>query len=138
MKNTKLITEVMTAEWTSFSECFSKSILSVCEAFDLLEKLKKKTEPPFILEFYDPVSRRALGIGIGRNHTVFTYQDSLDPPYYISQGGDASCDLDWYCYGQEKTEYLSRNLVSPSIIPNVLEEFLTKNTRPQGVAWEKL
>ena len=100
----------------------------------------ESVEPCIILVWFEGTTRE-LGFGLGREHTVFTFQESSDPPYFISLGGKnvgpevgSSC----FRFGDEENEYESMNLVDSALILPVLRSFLLGDAPPKGVDWERL
>lgn len=104
----------------------------------LIESLLLSPDPPMLLTIWEEGTTRELGIGLGRAQTVLTYQESADPPYYISLGRLDADGEEWFCYGQERTEYLARNLVPSEIIGPTIKMFVTEPFRPTTVMWEQL
>ena len=70
--------------------------------------------------------------------TVVTFQESLDPPYYISQGGVRDEGVTSFCYGNEETEYLNQNRVPFLSGLDALLFFVLHRSRPPGLEWECL
>ena len=128
----------VTATWSNFTSTNETDVSSYEEAKKLITSIEAEESPPFLIEFYFRASKRSIGIGIGRNLAVVTYQQSLDPPYYISLGNTAADGVDWFCYGEERTEYLSSNMVSIESAYRALREFFSSNVMPTTPNWERL
>jgi len=124
------------AEWTNWTEKFQKEVANAEDALALIQRLSANIDLPAIVQFYDPTSRRSLGIGVGRQKTVVTYEESLDPPYYISMGDPAEEGTDWFCYGGEESEYLAKNLVPFGSALEALRSFFEKPGLPTQLKWE--
>ena len=90
------------------------------------------------MEFFSPDSGQSLALGIGLNSTVVTYQESLDPPYFISLGDKEALGTEWFRYGGEETEYLARNLVSTNKGMDALKQFVINRMQPGNLEWERL
>jgi hypothetical protein len=90
-----------------------------------------------MVEFFDS-SGRSIAIGVGRRQTVVTYQDSLDPPYYISQGDSGNEVPVTFQYGGEETEYLGQNIVDLHPAMNALQDFFGSSSLYAGIEWERL
>jgi hypothetical protein len=125
-------------EWTTRDNVERSEIETWQEANSLIKRAASQTGQPFIMEFFSSDSGQSLGLGIGRNSTVVTYQDSLDPPYFISLGDKEAPGTEWFRYGGEKTEYLARNLVSTNNGLEALKHFLIHRMRPANLEWERL
>jgi len=104
----------------------------------LVDELEKTVNIPTIIEFWDNDTKRALGMGLGRKTTILTYQDSLDPPYYISLGNAKAEGTFWFCYGQEESEYSLSNEVEYKKGLEAIKLFFEKTGRPNNISWEKL
>jgi hypothetical protein len=128
----------LSVEWTSRDDVERAEIMTWDEARSLIERVTPQADPPFIMEFFSRDSGRSLGLGIGRDSTVVTYQDSLDPPYFISLGDKVTAGTEWFLYGQEESEYLARNLVPMSKGLEALKEFVINRMQPANVEWECL
>lgn len=124
--------------WSDSSSEYERTLNSLESLLAFIHELSDAPNQPTLLLIWELNTCRELGVGLGRERTVFTYQESLDPPYFISEG-DAHADGEtWFCYGQEQTEYLKANLVSASLIEPTVREFIGQLGRPRTVAWEKL
>jgi len=128
----------LVVEWTTFDDAERSEIKTWEDANVLLERAASQSVPPFIIEFFSPDSGQSLGLGIGRKVTVVTYQDSLDPPYFISLGNKEAIGTEWFCYGKEQTEYLARNLVAMNEGLEALKQFVINRMQPGNLAWERL
>ncbi len=128
----------LTVEWTTWDVGKHAEIERWEEAADLLEEVVSQVGPPCLMEFFVKASGQSLGLGVGRELTVVTYQDSLDRPYFISQGDKGSHGTEWFCYGNERTEYLARNLAPTDQGMAALKHFVEIRTRPKNVDWERL
>jgi Immunity protein Imm1 len=132
------MTNPLAVEWTSGDRAVRAEIKSWPEAEALLDRIGSGVEAPCLVEFYVPDSGQSLGLGIGRKMSVVTYQASLDPPYFISQGDKARAGTEWFCYGNEKTEYLAKNLVPMDQALLALKHFVESGTQPENLDWERL
>ncbi len=128
----------LTVEWSTVDNVERSEIENWAEANALIERAASQSGHPFIMEFFSTDSGQSLGLGIGRNSTVVTYQDSLDPPYFISLGDKEAPGTECFRYGGEETEYLARNLVSTSRGMDALEQFVINRMRPGNLEWERL
>lgn len=129
----------MKAHWSSWSENWERDVFAADEALALLAEVN--TQQPALVEFYNPDTGNALAVGVGRQDTVFTYQASLDPPYFVSaaEGETAADDVVVFCYNNEANEYLLRNVVPKTLVPLVVRQFFAAPTAlPTGVKWELL
>lgn len=128
----------MRAQWSDWDQTYENVVASSDEAIRLLNKLSKSLLVPAIVEFWDDSTKRSIGIGVGREKTVLTYQDSLEPPYFISSGVAKSSDTIWFCYGQEESEYMESNEVPLTDGWNAVKSFFEKSGRPANLSWEAL
>lgn len=128
----------LTVEWTTWNDSEETAVTTWHEAEMLLERIRLHSDPPRIIEFYDAMSGQSFGMGVGRDETVVTYQDSLDPPYFISLGNKDRSDVEWFCYANEETEYFAKNLVPVEQGLAALKEFVDNRTRPMILTWEQL
>ncbi|MCP3997322.1 MAG: hypothetical protein GY722_20015 [bacterium] len=79
-----------------------------------------------------------MGVGVGRKFSVVAYQESLDPPYYTSLDRDANRTNEWFCCGNEETEFAGHNLISIEDALEALEQFFAGPGRPDNLEWEQL
>jgi Immunity protein Imm1 len=128
----------LTVEWTTWNNVERADINTWEEANALIERAASQSGPPSIMEFFSPDSGQSLGLGIGRKSTVVTYQDSLDPPYFVSLGDKDALGTEWFRYGGEETEYLARNLVSMNKGMDALKQFVINRMQPGSFDWERL
>ena len=126
------------ATWSDAEDSHEVPIATYSDVLDVLDQIGPQPSPAPILEVFEAETRRAIGVGIGKNRTVITYQDSLDPPYFISQGNPNEDGIETFVYGGESTEYLAVNLVNLARGFGALREFFETNGRPTTCAWETL
>lgn len=127
----------MKVVWSTWNANHEHEIISWNDAKGVLENIALQADPPCLVEFYDPACGRSLGLGVGRSLTVLTYQDSLDPPYFISLGDPARGGVEWFCYGNERTEYMAKNLIPYDQGVDVLRFFIEYNSRSDSIVWEQ-
>ena len=130
--------KIYRASWSDWNEHEEVAVVSSADAVDLAKKLHRLADPPMMLYLWQEGAERNLGIGLGREHTVMTYQDSNKPPYFISQGEDKAEGAEWFCSGHEETEFLARNLVPSDLIAPTLKAFMAIDTIPPTIKWERL
>jgi hypothetical protein len=128
----------MKVEWTDRNNLCSKEVDTAHEALELLTEIAKSISAPSMVEFFNESTGRSVAVGVGRSKTVITYQDSIDPPYYISLGNKKQDFLVNFNYGNEESEYLGRNLVDFSFAIDAVRDFFVSKTRYEGIDWEKL
>ena len=132
-------TTSLSVEWSDFERYYERVINEAEEALQLIEELQRtKVDPPAMVEFFEPRSGKALAVGVGRMDTVVTFQESLDPPYYISLGSFRDDGITSFCYGNEDTEYLNQNRVPLQSGLDALLFFVLHRGRPPGLEWECL
>ena len=105
---------------------------------DVIGRLRDECDPPAMLLIWEEGTQRELGVGLGRARTVITYQESADPPYFISAGDPNAKGKEWFCCNHEQTEYLAINLVSSDLIVPTVKAFVQAQARPPTVTWERL
>jgi hypothetical protein len=109
------------------------------EALALLERVHRQAdrEAPPLLEFRAE-GGCALGVGLGREVSVVTYQRSLEPPYFISLGSVAR-ESTWFCYASRYSEYIASNLVSIDVAKRAVSDFFeSEGGRSNQLEWEEL
>jgi hypothetical protein len=124
-------------QWSNWNDIYERRISSADLVVELIAEIQSSLEVPALVEFFNDQGG-ALGIGIGRPTSVLTYQASNDPPYFISLGNPAAEGVEWFCYGNEESEYLARNLIGFDIAMRALREFVDTGEKPSGVSWEQL
>jgi hypothetical protein len=127
----------LTALWTSWDAYEEVTVRSRQDARTLVDRTAK-IEPPALIEFCEPNDGPSFGIGLGRSMTVLTFQETLDPPYFISLGDRQRDGVEWFCYGNERTEYLAANLISIEQGLAAVKHFVENGTKPQDCDWEML
>jgi hypothetical protein len=126
------------AYWSDWAASYEREVNSAEDAMLLLQEIQRSLRVPTMVEFAEQGSGRSCAIGLGREFTVITYQHSLDPPYFISRGNNGAIGQVWFCYGQERTEYTSRNVVSLLSGWSIVRSFFDAPGRPDGIEWEML
>jgi hypothetical protein len=130
---------MLRAVWTDSKQSYERIIHNAEQGLDLVAELAAcRSDSPVMLEFIDLSSRASLAVGVGRPHTVVTFQQSPDPPYYISLGDASRHGTTSFCYGNEETEYLLRNAVSLDEGQQALSCFVSTHSKPTNLNWEKL
>lgn len=129
---------IFRAGWSDWEDYQEIATGDPAVIIDLIERLQKEADPPTMLFLWPEGSERNLGIGIGRKVTVFTYQASNRPPYFISEGSCNAEGAEWFCSSQEETEFLARNLVPSDLILPTVNAFIQAGTIPATTRWEQL
>lgn len=81
----------------------------------------------------------SLSIAVGGGETVVTFEQSPDPPYYISSGDSSRDGVSlMFFHGGQGIEHLAKNLIPWELGRRVLMQFLTSEERPDQIEWEKL
>ncbi len=123
--------------WTDSKKVTEHTITDVEQAVEVT-KSALNPDVPTMMEFFDSRTGLSLAIGIGRTHTVVTFQESLDPPYYVSLGDINREGVTSFYYGNEETEYPLRNAVSVEQGQQALAFFVKNRSKPTNINWEKL
>jgi hypothetical protein len=124
-------------QWSDFEFTNEKTISLSNEAISLVKNISQSDHIPTIVEFFNDCGV-SFCIGVGRDKTILTYQKSNDPPYYISSGNKNVEGTEWFCYGQEESEYLASNLIDIELGYQALIEFISTGSMPAAIEWEKL
>lgn len=128
----------MKVQWSDWKNSYELELFSADSAVEFLQKLRLELKMPAMVEFFNPASGRSICVGVGRDVSVVTYQDSNDPPYYISAGCEEGDGAVVFCYGNEDTEYLLVNAISFELASLAVADFFRTNRRFEGIEWEKL
>jgi RHS repeat-associated protein len=124
--------------WTDW-ERTEERVANDLEAIQqLIRSLSNECNPPMLLLIWEKGAQRELSVGLGRPQTVFGYQESVDPPYFISIGDRNAEGEEWFCCGNERSYFLMSNLVSNNLIMPTVQAFVEESCRPRTVAWERL
>jgi hypothetical protein len=91
-----------------------------------------------MVEFFDPNTGLSLAVGVAGTESVVTFQQSLDPPYFISLGDPSRTDVVNFVYGNENSEYLGRNAIPMNEAESALIAFVRDRIKPANLAWERL
>jgi hypothetical protein len=124
-------------QWSNWNDVFERAVSSADSAIELIQEVQRTLEIPALVEFFNDQGV-SLGMGVGRPTTVLTYQTSNGPPYFISLGDPAAEGSEWFCYGNEESEYLARNLIDFDIALRALREFVETGKKSSNVSWEQL
>ena len=127
----------MKATWSEDEETRDLPVSDWTELRPIVEAIQRRGSGS-LLQLWIEGQGAELGVGIGKPRAVFTYQSSLNPPYYVSLGDPDAQGIETFWYGGECTEYLARNLVSTDLIIPTIDAFLRAPSRPNTVEWEKL
>jgi hypothetical protein len=128
----------MLAYWSDLQSSHSREIDTSLHALDLIGELISSLATPAMVEFRDDSVGLAFGYAVGRERTVLTFQHTKEPPYYISLGNPKETGVEWFCYGQQYSEYMCRNLIEHSSAQRALKEFVNAQELPASVKWESL
>jgi hypothetical protein len=128
----------MLAYWSDFESSHSRKIDTAVQALDLISELMSSITTPAMVEFRDDSVGLAFGYAVGRERTVLTFQHTNDPPYYISLGDREEEGVEWFCYGQQYSEYMQYNLIKHRNAQQALKDFFNTEELPVSVMWERL
>jgi hypothetical protein len=103
-----------------------------------LDAIVRDASEPLIVELVSPDGSR-LGIGLGPSSGVLTFQESADPPYFMSAGdiGLPDEDVAFYLHGHW-TEFPGTALVANEHAREAARRFLATGDRPDNVMWEEV
>jgi hypothetical protein len=127
----------MRVEWSTSSETFRREI-DADSALGLLDELHRQTLDckPMVLFWRD--DGLEFGIAVACNESVLTFQETVDPPYFISKGnGRHSAGLE-LCLGETVSEYPPSSTISWDVARRAAVEFFALFQRPTCVDWETL
>lgn len=96
-------------QWSDWNATYERSISSSKAAEELIAEVQRTVDVPALVEFFNDYGT-SFGMGVGRSTTVLTYQASNEPPYFVSLGDTSATGTEWFCYGNEESEYLVKNL----------------------------
>jgi Immunity protein Imm1 len=93
---------------------------------------------PLIVELISPDGSR-MGLGLATSSGVLTFQESADPPYFMSAGdiGLPDEDVGFYLHGHW-TEFPGTALVANEDAREAARRFLATGDRPANVMWEEV
>jgi Immunity protein Imm1 len=128
----------MLAYWSDLNSQYTRKVDTAVQALDLIGELTSSVGTPAIVEFRDDASGLAFGYAVGRRRTVLTFQETREPPYYISIGDPDQSGVEWFCYGKQYSEYMLRNLIDHVDAQRALREFFDSEELPGSVKWERL
>jgi hypothetical protein len=95
--------------------------------------------PPVVEIMKLPGEGPSLSIAVGHEETVLTFEETLDPPYYISLGETTRDGIGpLFIHGGQGVDHAARNLVAWDLGLEALLQFLTTGKRPCAIDWEQL
>lgn len=108
----------------------------------LLDRLSAEAAAtqPFVVEFATSAGAR-LGVGLGASAgSVLSFNQSDDPPYYVSAGRPESADDNdvGFYYQGHWSEFPEEALVPVELSRKAVEQFLATGERPEAVDWEEV
>lgn len=124
--------------WSTRTRCEQRTVHDLAAILQVVDELSNMAGPPTLLFVSETHSERELTVGLGRNKTVLGYQNSNDPPYFVSIGTPDAQGEEWFCAGKERTYVAAFNLVPTDRIVPTIEAFINSRSRPETVAWEQL
>lgn len=130
--------KMLNAIWSDGIVTHKVEVTSESDALALFNKIDRACEySPCMVEFFDDRGL-AFAIGGGRELSVITFQESLDPPYYISSSGGCDDETIDFNYGNEVTEYSQANAIPKKLAVAALRQFFADHKMPTNIAWENL
>ena len=80
-------------------------------------------------------SGASCAVGLGRTRSVLTFMESIDPPYWTSQGSPGDSGTIVFFYDGHWTEFSNASTLSTERAIEALEEFFLTGERPGAVHW---
>jgi hypothetical protein len=126
--------------WSAGTEVHEVEVSSFDEIVARFTSLESSIDEPTVVEVWDPESGASCSVLAGSAAgSVFTYQATLDPPYFISLGTAADTDcLITARHNGELIEYLERQLVPNAAVLPFLHTFWALRQRSEVVHWEEV
>ena len=122
------------AETPSEERVTVDSVEDLERRLDLLEQRGREDEP-FIVELVDPEAG-SLGIGVGRDRSVASFNGpDGDPPYYVSAGNGSDEDELVFYYQGTWTEFAPESAVPAADARAAMASFFATGERPDEIAW---
>ena len=104
----------------------------------ILDAIAEQASEPLIVELVSPNGAR-LGVGLGPRGGVLSFNDSSDPPYFVSAGnlGSSTDEVVFYHQGHW-TEFPGSALVTIDDARDAARAFIATGKRPENVPWEEI
>jgi len=127
--------------WTGPDVAHVQCVPTGDAVLDLVKRLHatERDVPPVVEIMKLPGEGPSLSIAVGHEETVLTFEDTLDPPYYISLGETTRDGIGpLFIHGGQGVDHSARNLIPWDLGLEALLQFLTTGKRPCVVNWEEL
>lgn len=130
----------MKATWSEGERVREADVCDLSAALGLVRAAEENACEPTVIEFWDEKTGAAISVLVAfPGATVITFQDTLDPPYFISSGTALpGSGVVAVRHNGEIIEYLRKNFVPPGVITSTLRGFWTNRNKPHGIEWEQL
>jgi hypothetical protein len=100
---------------------------------------REKVLRPVVEILKRPSDSPSLSIVLGGDETVVTYEESSDPPYFISIGDSERPGVSPpFFHGGQVIEHLAKNLVPFASALRAVSAFLKEGGKPATLSWERL
>ena len=114
-----------------------REVTDEAEAEAVLDYLDGGHHGPVLVEVFDTSGHGPLlTVAAGGQRSAAAYQETLDPPYYISAGGGAPAG-ESFSYGGQESEFPPDSLIDKRVVRTILREFMATRTRPTAVTWQE-
>ncbi len=113
-------------------------VTEIQEIERIVSQLAKQHDAPMLLFMWEDGTARELSVGLGRERTRFTYQDSRDPPHYVSAGDPNAEGEESFWVGDEPTSFAATELVANELIIPTIRCFVEQPGRPPTVDWAQV
>lgn len=104
----------------------------------ILDGIADEANEPVIVELISPGGAR-LGVGQGAEGSVLSFNESPDPPYFVSAGGLGSPndEVVFYLHGRW-SEFPASALVANEDAREAARRFIGTGRRPENVRWQEV
>lgn len=122
--------------WSNYDNEYEAQVATPSEALKLLRAVPATPGYDPIVTFSATPNGPFLGVSAS-DPAVVTFEEGLDPPYFVSVGEAGREDLVTLIYGRQESEMPARHLVSRADAESAVSEFLATGRRPAGLVWEE-
>jgi hypothetical protein len=127
--------------WSDYDNAYEERYEERDEVMKRVIALHKESRNlrPLIEIFLPSKGGLGIGLGVGVEQTVLTFQDSVSGPYFVSVGeADLAGMSKTFCHAQQAVDYFAYHLVPWKTAVGAFEGFLLTLTRPGDVEWEQI
>lgn len=128
---------IFTVTWSDYDQEYEAEVSTAEQALGVLQSAQTSGDYAPLVQFALSPTGPFLAVSAS-DPAVVTFEESLDPPYFVSVGDPSRMGFVRFVYGCQESEMSDRHLVPLADGKEALRQFVSTERRPSVLVWEEV